>query len=167
MNWDAVGAIGEIAGAATVIATLFYLALQVKHATSVARASARGVVAQMNVDALAASIDSHALSLAAKKTTLGEELTPDEHSNYVRWILLRMHVCENAHYQYRQGLLDEEEWTGYISLIVGLVGPASYAHAHWVWAARSFSPSFVAEVERINESVEPILTAPAQGSTAD
>ena len=37
MNWDAVGAIGEIAGAATVIATLFYLALQVKHATSVAR----------------------------------------------------------------------------------------------------------------------------------
>ena len=34
MNWDALGAIGEIAGAAAVLVTLFYLALQVKHATT-------------------------------------------------------------------------------------------------------------------------------------
>jgi hypothetical protein len=167
INWDAVGAIGEIAGAATVIVTLVYLALQVKHATSVARASARQAVAQMNVDSLAASFDPHVLSLAAKKATLGEELTPDEHSNYVRWILLRMRVFENAHYQHKQGLLDEEEWTGYTVLILGLAGPASYAHEHWKWAAGSYSPSFVAEVERIMESVESISPVPSQGATVD
>lgn len=31
MNWDAVGAVAEILGSLTVIATLFYLALQVRH----------------------------------------------------------------------------------------------------------------------------------------
>ena len=164
MNWDAVGAIGETAGAVAVIATLFYLALQVKQATAVARASARQVVSQMNVDSLEASFDSHLLSSAAKKATLGEELTPDEHSNYVRWILLRMRVFENAHYQRRQRLLEEEEWSGYVVLIAGLVGRASYAHTHWTWAAPSYSPSFVAEVERIIESAESIPAPPTQES---
>ncbi len=32
MNWDAIGAIGEIIGALAVVATLAYLALQVRHA---------------------------------------------------------------------------------------------------------------------------------------
>ena len=30
MNWEALGAIGEIIGAAAVLATLFYLAAQIK-----------------------------------------------------------------------------------------------------------------------------------------
>jgi len=30
MNWDALGAIGEIIGAAAVLVTLFYLAAQIK-----------------------------------------------------------------------------------------------------------------------------------------
>ncbi len=33
MNWDAVGAIGEIVGAGAVVLTLFYLALQIRHNT--------------------------------------------------------------------------------------------------------------------------------------
>ena len=32
MNWDAIGAIGEVLGALAVVATLLYLAIQVRHA---------------------------------------------------------------------------------------------------------------------------------------
>ena len=32
MNWDAIGAVGEILGAIAVVATLFYLASQIRHA---------------------------------------------------------------------------------------------------------------------------------------
>jgi len=160
MNWDAVGAMGETAGAVAVLVTLFYLALQVKHATSEARASARQAVAQMNVDSLAVSFNPEVLSAAAMKATLGDVLTPEEHSNYVRWILSRMRVLENAYYQHRRGLLDEEEWTGYMAIIAGLAGPTSYAYQHWKWAERSYSPQFVKEVSRIVESAEPIPTPP-------
>ncbi len=39
MNWEAIGAIAEAAGAIVVVATLVYLALQVRHSTRVAIAS--------------------------------------------------------------------------------------------------------------------------------
>jgi hypothetical protein len=38
LNWEAIGAIGEIVGAFAVVATLFYLAQQVRHSTRMARA---------------------------------------------------------------------------------------------------------------------------------
>jgi len=40
MNWEAIGAIGEIVGAIAVVATLGYLAIQVRHANAVAKANA-------------------------------------------------------------------------------------------------------------------------------
>ena len=37
MNWEAVGAIGEVVGALGVIATLLYLAIQIRRSTAQAR----------------------------------------------------------------------------------------------------------------------------------
>ena len=37
MNWEAIGAVGEIVGAITVFATLIYLAIQIKHGARAAR----------------------------------------------------------------------------------------------------------------------------------
>lgn len=39
MNWDALGAIGEIIGAAAVFATLVYLAVQIRQNTGAVRAA--------------------------------------------------------------------------------------------------------------------------------
>ena len=121
----------------------------------------------MNVDSLVASFNPPVLSAAAKKATLGEELTPDEHSNYVRWVLSRMRVFENAYYQHRRGLLDEEEWSGYKVIIAGLTGPNAYAHEHWKWAELSYSPSFVAEVQRIMGATPPIPSPPSAGTSKE
>ena len=38
MNWEAIGAVGEILGAIAVVVTLVYLAIQVRHSTAQARA---------------------------------------------------------------------------------------------------------------------------------
>jgi hypothetical protein len=149
MNWEAAGAVGEILGAATVVATFFYLARQVKQATSVARATARQAVSQMNVDSWGVSLDSQVLARASTKVTTGEDLSPEELGNYQRWILMRMRFVENAHYQYKQGLLDEGEWNGYANLIELIVGPTTPVSKFWVRAAVAYSPEFVDEVERI------------------
>lgn len=149
LSWEAAGAIGEILGAAAVVATLFYLARQVAHANSVARSAARQAISQMNVDSWAASIDPQVLSRAASKVGAGEELTREEAGNYERWILMRMRFVENAHYQYEEGLLDAGEWNGYATLIRFLVGAGSPAHDVWTRAAAAYSPRFVEEVERV------------------
>ncbi len=149
MNWEAVGAVGEILGAGTVVATLFYLARQVRHATAVSRAASRQAIAQMNIDTWAPSLDPQVLATAASKPFVGEEMTPEESGNYIRWILMRMRFLENAHYQYREGLLDEAEWRGYASLIKTLVGPDSRGEEVWARGSLAYSPLFVREVERI------------------
>lgn len=41
MNWDALGAIGELVGAAAVVLTLGYLAVQIQQSTKLARATAQ------------------------------------------------------------------------------------------------------------------------------
>jgi hypothetical protein len=40
MNWDAIGAIGEVAGAIAVVVTLVYLARQIRHSTEATRIAA-------------------------------------------------------------------------------------------------------------------------------
>ena len=74
MNWDAVGATGEILGSLAVIGSIFYLAIQVRHAAGVAKASTQQSAAQMSIDTLVATLDSQVLSKASRKATSGEEL---------------------------------------------------------------------------------------------
>ena len=52
MNWDALGAIGEIVGALGVIATLAYLAVQVRQNTGAIRGATLNAVTQAQVSEL-------------------------------------------------------------------------------------------------------------------
>jgi hypothetical protein len=54
-----------------------------------------------------------------------------------------------AFYQYRQGLLDADEWNGYRQLIPFLVGSNSPSLESWKVAAAAFSPVFIREVEQV------------------
>lgn len=151
MNWEAVGAIAEILGSLTVIGTIIYLAIQVRHAAAVAKATARQSAAQMSIDAAMVSLDSQILSRAAMKATKEEELTPEELSNYIRWVWVRMRAVENSYYQYRQGLLDSDIWRGNAYTIVGHLGAGSVAEPHWDRISMAYSDSFVDEITRILE----------------
>lgn len=149
MNWEIIGSTGEWAGAIAVVLTLFYLARQLRDATAVARSSARQAISQMNIDAWGVSVDPQTLSRASAKVTSGEELNVEEQGNYDRWIFMRMRFIENAFYQYRQGLLDTDEWNGYRQLIPFLVGSNSPAYESWRAAAAAYSPKFTREVEQV------------------
>jgi hypothetical protein len=151
MNWEAVGAVAEIMGSLTVIGTIFYLAIQVGHAAAVAKATAQQSTAQMSIDTMIAALDSQILSNASRKATIGEELTPEELSNYLRWVWVRIRVAENAYYQYRQGLLEPEAWLGYSITIIAHLGAGSVAESHWERVSLSYSESFVDEVKRMLE----------------
>lgn len=47
MNWEAIGATGEIVGAAAVVITLACLAIQIRNSTRIARSAVRQVIANM------------------------------------------------------------------------------------------------------------------------
>lgn len=75
MNWDAIGAIGEIVGASAVLITLIYLATQVRRSNELSLFSAsKEIVNQFNDLNRLVTTDSELRQLL-KKTG---ELTPDE-----------------------------------------------------------------------------------------
>jgi hypothetical protein len=167
MNWEAIGAVAEIMGSITVIGTIFYLAIQVGHAAAVAKATAQQSAAQMSIDTMLATLDSQILSSASRKATIGEELTPEEFSNYIRWVWIRMRVAENTYYQYRQGLLDLEAWQGYSTTIIAHLGAGSVAESHWERVSLSYSEGFVDEVKRILEWAKMGGDRPVTGARAE
>ena len=154
MNWEAVGAVAEILGSLAVIGTIFYLAVQVGHAAAIAKATTQQSAAQMSIDAMALTLDSQILSSAARKATTGEELNPEELSNYLRWVWVTMRAVGNAYYQYEQGLLESEAWRGYSVKIIAHIGPNSVAGPYWDSVSPSYPESFLDEVERILEWVK-------------
>ena len=72
MNWDAVGAIGEIIGAAAVVATLGYLAFQIRSAHRVATDTNRHARAAAVRDGLMAFVHAPELRVAWVKAFQGD-----------------------------------------------------------------------------------------------
>ena len=51
MNWDAIGAVGEVVGALAVVATLFYLVIQVRQSRQATEANTRAIRGNASWDA--------------------------------------------------------------------------------------------------------------------
>ena len=78
MNWDAVGALGEVLGAIAVIATLLYLAIQTKHARLVVENTANlGTIEGHSRFRQALITDPNLTDLLAKANS-GTDLTEGE-----------------------------------------------------------------------------------------
>ena len=118
MNWDAVGAIGEIVGALAVVATLGYLASQIRQTRKAtlaeiyqSRAHSRGtnsLLVALN------SPDFHNLLFRfdASVRKLGPESAVAECSDEEVYLLRMYHQdimvrMDNVHFQYQQGFITD------------------------------------------------------------
>ena len=106
MNWDAIGAIGEVAGAIAVVATLFYLAGQMRQNSNMLQAQAkRQVLEGMSTDAERfVSLDAFGLTVNPGK----KELTPVERARQSVLLLSFMGNLEMQFQGLRDGSLDDE-----------------------------------------------------------
>ncbi len=85
MNWEAIGAIGEIIGAIAVVITLLYLASQTRQNTRATHAQATASVAsEMETNLLAVANDG-VLAEAYKKALNGEPLSQQEEIRLSFW----------------------------------------------------------------------------------
>jgi hypothetical protein len=111
MNWEAIGAIGEISGALAVVLTLLYLARQIKE-------SRKATVAQIyqgRADAASRSIGLYpigarvAYSLDFSDADEGfEQLSDEERGQLGSYLLDLMVRLDNLYFQYRQGFFPED-----------------------------------------------------------
>jgi hypothetical protein len=157
MNWDAIGAIAELLGAIGVIASLVYLATQIRQSREQMVENTRALRAgtyqdfQRNVDEVFNRLIVDPENRRPIRLGMADyaKLNEDDAFLFQFWISSVLHTYENALYQRRVGLLDEERWrVQLLALSSALLNPGV---GQWWNAAgyRSYSPEFVALVEEI------------------
>lgn len=114
MNWDAIGAIGEIVGALAVVLTLAYLAIEVRRNRLMSESNA--------VDALSAGLNQVNISLLnnPESAALWVEGFSDPDSldtvNWTRFYFMGQTYLNHfvtIHKHYQTGALPEPEWLAY------------------------------------------------------
>ena len=152
MNWDAIGAIAETLGAVGVIASLVYLAGQIRTSREQMRAAtAQQFQAQVTSIAQEPVRDAELARLVRRGHENVDQLDEDELYRFALYISGILTEYDNAYYQHRVGLLDEARWRLSHSQLKGMVRLPGVAR--W-WASEQritgfLSPEFVALVDEI------------------
>ena len=111
MNWDAIGAIGEILGALAVFASLIYLALQIKQNTLSLRASAKHDASSRQLEYFDTLLENSDLRTVYRKGL--KDFSPlDLDDQDVFWMLMykAFFSFSEAFYGYKHAHFDEEQW---------------------------------------------------------
>ena len=110
MNWDAIGAIGEIIGAAAVVASLVYLAVQIQSQNRESRMSSMHDIFVGYRDNLALMGEADMADLYAKAYDDYESLTRSETIRLIAFASRLFRVWEEAYLLYQAGLLEKRTW---------------------------------------------------------
>ena len=110
MNWDAIGAAGEILGAAAVIGTLFYLAQQIRQNTQSMKSRVRESVTVSLTDPFLEQASSAIPLLYVKAASDPNELTDEEAAQFGFFVGTYIKRLEHAYHQYLEENLDDRSW---------------------------------------------------------
>ncbi len=114
MNWEAIGAVGEVLGALGVIATLGYLAVQIRQNTRSVRASSyHAVVTNLSNLAAAMGRDAPVADLFVRGLSDLQALSPTEQRQFALLVTSLFRSFEDIFYQFNQNLIDEVVWAGW------------------------------------------------------
>jgi hypothetical protein len=134
------------------VATLFGLLLviiQLEQNRELMRAQVRHDMAAGIVELLNSAAGNSQLTSVLRRGGLGEDLTPDEKMQFQQRTNALFRYWEDVHYQYRQGLFAESEfsaqkeaWRGYLAWSKGSV-------AYWCSVRPLYSPDFSAQLDAL------------------
>ncbi len=111
MNWEALGAIGEIAGAIGVIVTLLYLSAQIRESNRSARhTGTQEILNQALTGIRQQSIDPDGWNLWIRGHMADPSLTPEELSRFRVTVMQNVMIWERAFYLRSEGRIDESLW---------------------------------------------------------
>jgi len=154
MNWDAIGAVGEILGAIAVFLTLAYLAIQIRQNTKAVQASAVDSGISTVSSVRQAMFESAELTdIYIKGSAEPDSLSKAEKIRY-RLLVHNILMAEsNIHAQALMTGLSNSTWVTQLPIIARQV---SSPGGKWFWEEykMEFEESFRAEVDKIIDTLE-------------
>lgn len=161
MNWEAIGATGELIGAAGVIISILYLAAQVRSNTRSLKASTFQAACDASARiSLVLGSDPQVALVWQKGLAGAEELTTAEVAQFQYLFHSLLRQIENGHFQLQNGTMDQEIWLGWVESLRSILGSPGGTR---VWPAfrPRMRPSFARFVE------QEVLTSTSEAATAN
>ena len=149
MNWNAVGAIGEIIGALAVFLTLGYLAVQIRQNTKAVRASALdSSVNAVNEVRIAMFESSEVAALYRRGLENPEELDDDERTRFRLLLHTIIWTVWNIYAQTEYGGLSSSTWAAQLPLLDRIMNSRG---GIWFWGKyqMEFEEAFRIEVDKV------------------
>ncbi len=163
MNWVAIGAIGELIGGAAVIATLIYLAVQLRQNTKGIRAqSYYNVVSGKNALYRDLAANSELFNILVQGMVADPPLPSVSDGARTHLILYAfMNEFETTYLLYKADAVEEEIWLRDKAQMAGMIGFPGM-RKWWSLAKQYFHEDFVDEVAA-TEPILPITYDPSTG----
>ena len=148
MGWDAIGAIAELIGALAVVATLLYLAAQIRqNTTSIRAATFQNIIGSATAFNESLSRDPDLIRIFRAGLADFGSLGEMDAARFHFQLLSLVRRAENFHYQSRMGLLEDDAWQGLRTSLLELIGSPG-ARVWWKKNTGLFNPDFGVFVEQ-------------------
>ena len=114
MDWEAIGAIGEVVGGLAVILTLIYVARQIRQGTgAVLAANHEGMASAIRTMRHAVAQDPALAELVLRGESGNEALSEVDARRFEEFVQSQFEIWEQAFLNFQQGTIDEVTWAGW------------------------------------------------------
>jgi hypothetical protein len=142
MNWDAIGAIGEVLGAAVVVVSVLYLARQMRQNANAIKASNRDSMANLTTTTLLAVASDAELASLFRRGQIDPALLDDDEAFRFDTLLYSIFDhWETFYSHWRLGALSDDDWEKWAS-VIGFYMSQKGAQEFWRKFSENYSTSF-------------------------
>ena len=117
------------------------------------RAQTRNEISRQIAERLTSIANNEQAASVSRRAKEGLELTPDEEEQYFLMFVANMRDWENIHYQYRQGMFDEEEFEAERTAWKFVINRNRSFQKNWCLTRNNFSREYVTEIEQADGHV--------------
>jgi len=137
-----------------VLAGIGLLIFELQQNREMIRAQTRSEISSEITNLLSQVASNPQLANLVRRADNGDELTPDEETQYSHRSAAMFRFFENVHYQYRQGLYDEPEYQAHRNAWRVFFENSATASKNWCNYREIVSPMLMAEIDSLtSESV--------------
>ncbi len=151
MNWEAIGAVGEILGAVAVVISLIYVGFQIRQQTREHRLAAIHEATQNFMESLKPFNDPQVTELWIRGLKDFDGLSEADRLQMISVLTINLRAVQDAYYQASESRLDDGVWDGMVRFY-GTILSTPGAMRIWELRKDAFSVQFQRFVEEIPRS---------------
>jgi len=149
VNWEAIGAIANLLAAIGVIASLIYLAVQIRQNTRAVRSSSvQSLVQSLSATSQAVLENEYIIPIMLKASAGLETLTDEERARLHFLLVMTLRRFEGVYFQRDLGFVDAAVIEGFERSHISILTSKS-GRAWWAKSKEIFNSRFVAHVEKL------------------